>query len=115
MIRTIFLALLGIGLVVALAYLFPLMQPGWYGTLLFQACLFFGGFGLVAGYACGLLTRRGDAQGNAAGRLPRGLGGRIEPGQISAPSNSAFITSPTDARPGKWPTTSRRPSNRAAN
>jgi len=113
MIRTILLALLGMALVLALACLFPLLRLGWYGDLLFQACLFFGGFGLVAGFGCGLLIRQSGQVIVISG--PRGKGGRIEPEPLPPSANSAFITSPTDAKSGKWSPPSRRQSERRVN
>jgi hypothetical protein len=119
MIRTILLALLGAILVLALALCFPLLHLGWYGDLLCEACILFGGFGLIAGFACGALARRqsapamvlGGGNGAARGRFAQAASnGRTEPDWPDR--NSPFITSPIDVRATTPGAASRRPTER---
>jgi len=56
--RIVVFALLATLVVIAFAFGFQNLVPGWYGELLFETCLLFGAVGLIAGFIGGLLARQ---------------------------------------------------------
>jgi len=96
--RTIGFALVAVLIVVAFAFLFQSIVPGWYGSLLFQTCLIFGAVGLIAGFSCGLLARQAPAPVIARS----GLLTRDPENQGSTSRTSAFISSPGEGAMDRW-------------
>ena len=119
--RIIGFGLLAALLVIAFAFLFQNIQPAWYGNLLCQACLIFGFFGLVAGFACGLLARQAPASltvvrnANQAAANP-GKASQAKANQNAAPRDSRFISSPmVDTTEDRWGDTARVTPGKSAN
>jgi len=106
--RIIGFASLAVLIVVAFACLFQNIQPEWYGNLLCQACLIFGSFGLIAGFACGLLARQAPTSltvvrnVNQAAANPTRTN-QSKTAQDTTSRDSRFISSPVvDTTEDRW-------------
>jgi len=118
--RIIGFALLAALTVVAFAFLFQNIQPEWYGNLLCQACLIFGSFGLVAGFACGFLARQAPTSltvvRNTQAMANPTRTGTAKAAQSAASKDSRFISSPVaEVSEDRWGDTARVTPGKNAN